>query len=259
MKKRKLVLLALAVSMVAILAVGGTLAYFTDTETAKNVFTVGKIDIALNETNGDWLEVDDPDSFHEDDDYRDWLLEPEQELVPDLTLPKYVKVENTGSRDAFMWIEIWIPAALDDSTTKNHAGSSLHLIYDDSFTVQTKVGYLGQKQIGTQWYNGYIHFNGDNSYVGAGKDAEGNYWNTDHLLQGVKMDIGVKQCTNSLHTGCHVLSSDEHYTGSWELVINAIGIQADTIYDDTLSNVENVCKAINLYYGGTKDVADYLW
>ena len=49
MNKRKIILLATALCMVAILAVGGTLAYFTDTDNADNVFTIGHVNIALNE------------------------------------------------------------------------------------------------------------------------------------------------------------------------------------------------------------------
>ena len=47
--KKKIVSLALAVCLIAIAAVG-TLAYFTDTDKAENVFTTGKVDITLNET-----------------------------------------------------------------------------------------------------------------------------------------------------------------------------------------------------------------
>ena len=49
MNKRKIILLATALCMVAILAVSGTLAYFTDTDNADNVFTIGHVNIALKE------------------------------------------------------------------------------------------------------------------------------------------------------------------------------------------------------------------
>lgn len=49
MNKRKIILLATALCMIAILAVGGTLAYFTDTDQAANVFTIGHVNIELNE------------------------------------------------------------------------------------------------------------------------------------------------------------------------------------------------------------------
>ena len=49
MSKRKILSLALTICMVAILAVGGTLAYFTDTDEATNTFTVGGVNIELVE------------------------------------------------------------------------------------------------------------------------------------------------------------------------------------------------------------------
>lgn len=49
MNKRKILALAMALSMVAILAVGATLAYFTDVDSDKNVFTVGSVSIQQDE------------------------------------------------------------------------------------------------------------------------------------------------------------------------------------------------------------------
>lgn len=47
--KRKLVIGAAVVALGALLAVGGTLAWFTDIETVTNVVTMGKVDISLTE------------------------------------------------------------------------------------------------------------------------------------------------------------------------------------------------------------------
>ena len=47
--KKKLVLSLAAAAMVGTLAVGGTLAWFTDTETATNVVTTGHVDISVME------------------------------------------------------------------------------------------------------------------------------------------------------------------------------------------------------------------
>ena len=49
MNKRKLLTLAMTLCMVAILAIGGTLAYFTDTDKADNVFTFGNVGIEQRE------------------------------------------------------------------------------------------------------------------------------------------------------------------------------------------------------------------
>ena len=50
MTKKKILVLALTIAMVAILAVGGSLAYLTDTQSVKNTFTVGDVKIQLLES-----------------------------------------------------------------------------------------------------------------------------------------------------------------------------------------------------------------
>lgn len=45
MRKKKIISLCLVVCLLAVAVVGGTMAYFTDTEAAKNVMTMGNVDI----------------------------------------------------------------------------------------------------------------------------------------------------------------------------------------------------------------------
>ena len=47
--KRKIMLGIASIAMVLTIAIGGTLAYFTDTDSAANVITMGKVDISLVE------------------------------------------------------------------------------------------------------------------------------------------------------------------------------------------------------------------
>ena len=51
--RKKLVALSMAVLMLAVAVIGGTLAYFTDQETVTNTFTVGNVDISVTEPNWD--------------------------------------------------------------------------------------------------------------------------------------------------------------------------------------------------------------
>ena len=48
--KKKILTICLIVALAATAIIGGTLAYFTDTDAKENVFTTGKVDITLNET-----------------------------------------------------------------------------------------------------------------------------------------------------------------------------------------------------------------
>ena len=47
--KKKLIAISLVVAMLAVAIVGGSLAYFTDTKSATNTFTVGNVKIDLIE------------------------------------------------------------------------------------------------------------------------------------------------------------------------------------------------------------------
>ena len=91
MKKRTL-LMCLALVLSLALAAGGTLAYLTDRDSAANVFTIGNVDIELDE--GDF--------------------EDGQPLLPGQDIEKQPNITNIGSNPAWVWATIAIPAALDD-------------------------------------------------------------------------------------------------------------------------------------------------
>lgn len=84
MKKKTIISLCL-VAAIALLAIGGaTLAYFTDNESATNVFTVGNIDIELTEPNWE---------------------EPET-VLPGITYDKDPTVTNVGANDAWVRVNV---------------------------------------------------------------------------------------------------------------------------------------------------------
>lgn len=86
--KKKVALTAAAVAMVGTLAVGGTLAWFTDTETATNVVTMGNVDVTLTEDGGeDGVTGDDGLTY--------------QDVMPGDVFDKTVKVGNEG-QDAYV-------------------------------------------------------------------------------------------------------------------------------------------------------------
>ena len=100
MAKRKILALALALSMVAILAIGGTLAYFVDSESATNVFTVGDVTIDLIEK-----------------------YEPNSQLMPGTktqnAVNKDVWVKNTSDKNsAWIRVKVEVPAHLDVLTVE---------------------------------------------------------------------------------------------------------------------------------------------
>ena len=99
--KKKALTLCLAVALAATAVVGGTMAYFTDTDKADNIFTVGNVKIDLIE---DFSETDAKD------------------IMPGQDVNKDVSIKNTGTNDAYVWYLWKIPAELDsiDGTTGNN-------------------------------------------------------------------------------------------------------------------------------------------
>lgn len=157
MSKRKILSLALTLCMVAILAVGGSLAYFMDTDAQTNVFTVGNVQIDLYENfvqNSKLV----PTTGKDDDGNIINAVE------------KEVYVLNEGSEAAYVRVHIAIPAILDDGADTFDAGNNvLHFNYSEEnaaagkwdWSDATAAPYTGnwnyyETKIGEIDYNVYV-------------------------------------------------------------------------------------------------------
>lgn len=138
MKKKTILVAAIAVMLVAALVVGGTLAYFTDTKSATNTFTVGNVKIKLiestyhregNDNSGD---KDIPDPTHtasgmtyvtdghmaftneeikaDADKYADYIGTKGVDMVPGRNVAKCPYVINTGDNAAYIRIRVMVPS-----------------------------------------------------------------------------------------------------------------------------------------------------
>ena len=148
--KKKIIALCLVVALAATAVIGGTLAYFTDTKTATNTFTVGNVKINLLEStlhrenagysNGQnpgqaenaelWSNVDKlgsnntspykaGDTFYTDAQIKadaanyQTNLAAHNKLNPGESYHKMPYVENIGENPAYVRIRVMFPAALD--------------------------------------------------------------------------------------------------------------------------------------------------
>lgn len=87
--KKRITAIALVVCLLAVAIVGGSLAYFTDTDDATNTFTVGNVDITLTEPN--WEGSGSQDA---------------PEVYPGEPLAKDPTVENVGANPCFVRIKV---------------------------------------------------------------------------------------------------------------------------------------------------------
>ena len=92
--KKKIVSICLVVALAATAIVGGTLAYFTDTDSEENVFTTGNVDIDLEEV------------FDEEN----------AKLMPGIDIQKEVTVKNVGTENAYVRVHIAYPSMLDSGS-----------------------------------------------------------------------------------------------------------------------------------------------
>lgn len=91
MSKKKIISLCLVVCLLAT-AIGGTLAYFTDTDSEKNTFTVGNVDIEVSETNKiNGVEVTG-NAF--------------ENVMPGTEITKKAVVTNNSSEDAYVRVVV---------------------------------------------------------------------------------------------------------------------------------------------------------
>ena len=102
--KKKLTAVALIVCMLAIMLVGASLAYFTDEDYATNVFTLGEVDIDLEEN-----------------------FQQNSEIFPGVDVTKEVWVENTSTtgNDAYIRVHIAFPVELAPRVATKNANDEV--------------------------------------------------------------------------------------------------------------------------------------
>ena len=168
--KKKLTALCLCVALLAVAVVGASLAYFTDTKSATNTFTVGNVKIDLIESryhrqgsgssgdtsipaptqtasgmdyvaNGSTIFTDE-EIKADAAKYSAYIGERGKNMVPGKNIAKSPYVINTGANDAYIRIRVMIPANLDTAVlnssmyTSTAMDKEFTMAYDNSGTVE---------------------------------------------------------------------------------------------------------------------------
>ena len=196
--KKKLTLVVTCIVLVAAMVIGGTLAYFTDTDDAKNTFTVGnvKIDLIEEERDGNGGKQ----NFTQDKKLypivgsaqgeKDALGMPTAKNYVD----KMVTIKNTGSEKAYIRAYFAIPSALDDGYETFNAGlNTLHFNFGNKVVNGVVSSTEGVEWIwthGNKW--NYFETTMDgikyNVYYADYYQAVAAGATTEQLIQGVYLD-----------------------------------------------------------------------
>lgn len=141
-KENKRNLLLVAVIMV-IMAIGAASAYFTDTDSKVNSFTVGNVSVTLEEPN--------------------WKPDNGQNITPNKEIAKDPQVKNDGANEAFVFMTVKVPAA--KVATANADGSLNTAAFHDLFTYTVSSDWVEVEKVAGADSTTYTY-----AYVGADKN-----------------------------------------------------------------------------------------
>ena len=235
MSKRKIVLLASALCMVAILAIGGTLAYFTDTQEVTNTFTAGGVKIKLIEQQSS----EDGKSLVPYVDGQTLMpivgsaqTDPKNDVGQPTSgnyIDKIVTIENTGKSDAWVRAYFAIPSALDDGYETFNAGANiLHFNFGNKDGVSTE---------GNQWK--WTHDGKWNYFETTIDNIKYNVYFADYY-QTLAAKATTEQFISGVYLDSHVDMVDSKYVdtrfpnadlsilnGTVSCPVKAVAVQAD--------------------------------
>jgi len=186
--KKKILALCLVVCLLAVAVIGGTLAYFTDTDEATNVLVAGDLEIVQNEKDREgndfenqemWPIVNDgkdENGYHTGNNYVD----------------KIVTVTNEGSEDAYVRTFIAFPAELDDGDPSFDA--SKNALHWNGASANDTFGAAQTGDVANAWYwtDGF-----EVDYPGTGEAW--NYFQTE--IDGVVYNVYVATHATALKEG----------------------------------------------------------
>ena len=272
--KKKVIAICLCVALAAVAVVGASLAYFTDTKSATNTFTVGNVKIDLLESryhrqgsgsSGD-TSIPAPDKtasgmdyvadgatiFSDEEikadagNYPDYIKERGANMVPGKKIAKSPYVVNTGSNDAYIRIRVMVPS----DANRDYWGTRSGGVIESQFctTAITSGEFMHNDKVD---YNPFIDASGkgyiDENGVGydvynfirteplkPGEMTEWNVWN----YIGLDANATSADIQKAVDKGA-ILKSDDG-----TLTVNVL-VQADAIQAEGFANATEAFAAFD--------------
>ena len=263
--KKKVIAICLCVALAAVAVVGASLAYFTDTKSATNTFTVGNVKIDLiesryhrqgyNSTNDSDIPAPDKTASGMDyiangatiysndeikadaENYLDYITKRGENMVPGKKIAKSPYVINTGANDAYVRIRVMIPSDANRDYWQARSGgviksqfcttaiTSGEFMHNDKTTYNPFIDASGR---------GYVDENGvkydvytfiRNEPLKPGEMTEWNVWN----YIGIADEATSANIQKAVNKGAILLSEDGTMTVN--VLVQADAIQAEGFAD----------------------------
>ena len=275
--KKKVTALCLCVALLAVAVVGASLAYFTDTKSATNTFTVGNVKIDLiesryhregNDNSGD-TSIPDPTQTASGMKYvtdghkaftdaeikadaetymADYLAVKGENMVPGRRVAKSPYVINTGANDAYIRIRVMIPSAANNDYVGVHDGGVITNVWCSTSMlsgefVNTKSGgqsnepYIEKAAVTRDGVTYDVYTFVRVEPLAAGKMTEWNVWN----FIGVDKTATSADIQKALDAGAITVVGTD---GAQVMTLNVL-VEADAIQAEGFANAAAAWAAFN--------------
>lgn len=200
MKKKTLKTAVACASLAGLLAIGGISAYFTDGDTATNTFTVGKVQIDLQEPH--W----DPDLA--------------KDITPLQELKKDPQIKNDGINDAYVFLQVVVPYA--NVTVAQQDGTKAPAKADtELFSYDVKDGWVeigdGQKDPEAKTVTHLYAYGTNTEMTALAKDAvTGSLFDWVRFANVVE-DEGLEATTQNIKVNAYAIQTDNINDGKDDL------------------------------------------
>ena len=267
--KKKITAIFLCVALLAIAIVGASLAYFTDTKTATNTFTVGNVKIDLieskfhrqgsggtgdatipapNETASGMEYISDGAKAFTDTEIQTdaetyttgYLAVKGSNMVPGRRVAKSPYVINTGANDAYIRIRVMIPSAANNDYVNVHEGGVITNVWCSTSMlsgefVNTKSGgqsnepYIEKAAVTRDGVTYDVYTFVRVEPLAAGKMTEWNVWNNI----GINKDATSADIQKAIDAGAIKLVATDG--GAKTMTLNVL-VEADAIQAEGFAN-----------------------
>ena len=209
MKKEKIVIAA--VILLLVFVVGGAVAYFTDTDSKTNTFTIGSVDITLTEDGWDAL----ADTNNND------IPDAAEDMMPGESVTKDPLINNVSTKNpAYVFAKVEVPCTTVESPATP----------EEIFTYTTNAGWTELSTAAVACTNGgtathvyYYGSNGTLTVLAKAADASTPTSTTNPVFSSISLRS--------------TLTGNEGLTGNKNVVVTGYGIQTEGLQSTTPADV----------------------
>ena len=263
--KKKVIAICLCVALAAVAVVGASLAYFTDTKSATNTFTVGNVKIDLiesryhrqgyNSTNDSDIPAPDKTASGMDyiangatiysndeiktdaENYLDYITKRGENMVPGKKIAKSPYVINTGANDAYIRIRVMIPSYANREYWRAYSGGVIdsqfcstailsgEFMHNDKTNDRPFVDSSGKGYIDEKGVGYDVYTFIRNEPLAPGEMTEWNVWN----YIGITPEATSANIQKAINKGAILVSEDGTMTVN--VLVQADAIQAEGFVD----------------------------